>query len=128
MILAKVSLLVWALILGGFGIWYVVDVARAAMATQIPLPAPTARIDFRAMYGGLNVGLGVFLWIASQHPEMFRTGLLLQVLMLGGLALSRAVGIVLEGGAERLIWIILAVEAAGFAMAWIAMRRLPAGL
>jgi len=59
-----------------------------------------ARTEVRAMYGGLQIAIGLLALIAIFKPAHRATALLFYVLALSGLALSRLYGIVLEDSAE----------------------------
>jgi hypothetical protein len=60
------------------------------------LASATARTEVRAMYGGLQMAIGLLALIAIFRPRHRDTALLFYVLALGGLALSRMYGLVLE--------------------------------
>ena len=59
-----------------------------------------ARTEVRAMYGGLQIAIGLLALIAIFKPIHRATALLFYVLALSGLALSRLYGIILEGSVE----------------------------
>ncbi len=52
-----------------------------------------ARVEFIAMYGGLQVALGVMCSAGLFYPELRQGGLLLCLLAMGGMALSRLVAL-----------------------------------
>ena len=56
----------------------------------------TGRAELRAMYGGLDLGIGAFLAWGAWRPDGARPALAFGALALGGLACGRAVGIVLD--------------------------------
>jgi len=57
----------------------------------------TARTEVRAMYGGLQMAIGLLALIAVFKPRHRDTTLLFYVLALSGLALSRLSGLIMEG-------------------------------
>jgi Domain of unknown function (DUF4345) len=59
-----------------------------------------ARTEVRAMYGGLQIAIGLLALVAIFRPEHRATTLLFYVLALSGLALSRLYGIMLEDSSE----------------------------
>ncbi|NRA33389.1 MAG: DUF4345 domain-containing protein [Polyangiaceae bacterium] len=61
------------------------------------LSQAVARTEVRAMYGGLQIAIGLLAVIAIIKPVHRDTSLLFFVLALTGLALSRLSGIILEG-------------------------------
>jgi hypothetical protein len=64
----------------------------------------TARTEVRAMYGGLQIAIGLLALIAIIKPHHRDTTLLFYVMALTGLALSRAYGIYVEGGEHILVF------------------------
>lgn len=82
-----------------------------------------ARIEIRAFYGGLELGLGLFLLQAARAPQWTRVGLAAFALMFGATGLARAWGLAefgLGGAAQPFvagIEIGAAALAAGFARA-----------
>ena len=79
----------------------------------ITLPDRTARSEIRAVYGGMCLGIGVFLILAGAHSPLHHAGLALSALMLWGLVLGRVLALALEGNPRRVIWIYFAIELAG---------------
>jgi len=59
-----------------------------------------ARTEVRAMYGGLQIAIGLLGLIAVFKPAHRATALLFFVLALSGLALSRLYGIMIEDSSE----------------------------
>jgi hypothetical protein len=58
--------------------------------------APSALTDVRATYGGLQLGMGLFLfWCLA--PARLRTGLLFTLLSVGALAICRGIGLAIDG-------------------------------
>jgi hypothetical protein len=50
---------------------------------------PAAVSDFRAVYGGLHYAIALTLWASSRATRLFRHGLFLALLTVGGLAFGR---------------------------------------
>jgi Domain of unknown function (DUF4345) len=68
-------------------------------------------VEIRAMYGGLQLGLGLFFLLALNRPRWVRAGLVLQVCILGGLVIGRIFGlVVVNWQAKPLVYLILAAE------------------
>jgi hypothetical protein len=68
--------------------------------TVFDLSQAVARTEVRAMYGGLQIAIGLLALIAIFKPRHQETALLFYVMALTGLALSRMYGLVLEGDKE----------------------------
>jgi hypothetical protein len=108
----------------GFGIAYTFWPLPMGRITEIPLPTPTARIDFAATYGGLQMGLGVFLLVCARRPVWLEPGLWAATAALAGLFLIRLQSIlVISGSPTRSIWIGIAIEASGAVVNWLALRQ-----
>lgn len=89
-----------------------------------PLATGAARVDVRAVYGGLQLGLGGWLAVAARRPASVRAG----VGVAGaGLAAGRGVGIVIDGLDGPLIAGLLAAEITGAAICGWAWRRAGGG-
>ena len=79
--------------------------------------------EIRAFYGGLELGLAAFFVLALQRPSWFAPALMLQALALGATAAARLYGII-GGGTTEIMLALLAAEAAGCALAIVALSRL----
>src|SRR5207342_3678885 len=106
-----------------FGVWLILDPAGGLATVGIAALSPAGLIELRALYGGLELGLGAFLLLCALRPDWRRPGLWAVLLGNGGIGLTRLVSIALSGVfvpffAYALIWEL------GFAAlaAW-ALRR-----
>ncbi|MEZ5352583.1 MAG: DUF4345 family protein [Bryobacteraceae bacterium] len=124
---ARFSLAAAALLFGVTGIAFWLSPRSLAAAVGIELPASAAVIDFRATYGGFNLGVGIALALAARSRDAVRPALVLQLLSFAGYGLARAYGIAVDGDAPSLLYWLLAIESAGAGIAILALRRLPAG-
>jgi uncharacterized protein DUF4345 len=119
--------LLWLLALGfaGFGAAYAGWPTVMAGLTDIALPTPSARIDFAATYGGLQLGFAVFLGLCAGRgdPGSVRVGLLASGCALLGLAIVRLSSLLLAPGAGPENYAGLAIELTGAALAFWAFRR-----
>jgi len=89
----------------------------------IGLAGATADGDVRAVYGGLELGLGIFFAGAVARPAWHRPALLAAALAFGGLAAGRLLSGLVVGPPEPLGLTLLAAEVAGLALALAALRR-----
>lgn len=118
----RALILIAALITAGFGVWLLIN-PMALAGVGIPADSPIARVEIRAMYGGLELGIAAFLLWCAAVPAWRRVGLVAAALMVGGIALGRGLGILLEGGAEPLMWFFFAIEAVYTACAVACLKR-----
>ena len=117
MSLAEIVLTIGALAFAGFGIVLLIAPAKMRVVDLLPGSA-NARTEVRAMYGGLEIGIAIFLGLCLQYEDSIGPGLSLLVLTVGGLAVARVIGIVIERGrVSRLIYFFAIVE---FLMAFLA--------
>ena len=100
------------------------------VATTLHRPAATSsqRINLRASWGGLLLGLGGFVaWLPKLrpfHPTLL--GLLvieLLVWVMAGIASARVLGFVLDGHPDTLQWIWITAEVAIVIVGVVVLRR-----
>ena len=72
-----------------FGLWLLVDAGGALAKVGIHAQTPTGLVELRAFYGGMELGLGLFLAWCALRPEWREAGLWLVVLANGGAGLAR---------------------------------------
>ncbi len=122
MMLARLSLGLSALAFAAFGMWFLVSPTTLVRIGVMLLHA-NAVAEIRAFYGGLELALGVFFLLALRRPAWFVPALMVQALTLGGVAATRLYGIAL-GGTTKIMLVFAAAEAAGCALAVVALLRL----
>ena len=101
MLPVRLFLIVQSLILAGFGLAYYVRPHELANLSGMLLMAPAAVTDVRAYYGGLQLGLALWLGLALLRGELLRPALMLLVLLYSALLLARLGGLWLDGGAQQ---------------------------
>jgi hypothetical protein len=101
-------------VFGGAGIAFLLDPSWVRFVDLEPMTA-TAASDVRAVFGGLEIGVGVFLlWAAIwPGPGWLRAGLTAQVTTFGGLALGRVVSFFIDGWPGLLSLALFAGELLG---------------
>jgi Domain of unknown function (DUF4345) len=123
--LARLVLWLGGLAFIGFGLAFALWPLPMARLVEIPLPTPTARIDFAATYGGFELGFGVFLLAFARRPPWFAPGLWATAAALSGFALIRLHGLLFAAGpVTRPIFIGLALEITGAVVSVLALRHL----
>lgn len=125
MVLPRVFLWLLALGFAGFGVAYASWPTAMAALTDIALPTSTARIDFAATYGGLQIGFALFLGLCAKAAEVIRvrSGLLASGCALLGLVIVRVIGVLSTAGTGRVIYAGLTIELIGAALGlWAAHR------
>lgn len=89
MVLGKIILWISALAFTGYGLVCLVAPTIPAEFAGIELGNGDAYAEIGAMYGGLQLGLGIFCLLAARSPALYRAGLILLVIGIGALALAR---------------------------------------
>mgnify|MGYP003397508677 FL=1 len=83
----------------------------AAMApVELNINTVSALNELRANYGGLQIGMGLFLLAGLCCKTMTRPALLAQALIVGGLALGRFVSIALDGQPNEFVQGLIVLE------------------
>jgi hypothetical protein len=121
--LPRVSLVLTALAFGGFGALLLLRPETLAVV-GVDLTTPSARTEIRGFYGGLELGFALFFAMAAARPVWFVPGLVAQSFSLGGVALGRVFGLVVDGSPESLTYALLAAESAGCLIGVAALARL----
>jgi len=116
--LARVVLLLSAVIFAAFGAAAIAFTRQMAEAVDIGLATDVARTDFMATYGGFELGFGLFLGLAWQRGDWVRPGLMANGCALAGFASMRLLGILTSAGLSPLMLVVCVVEASGSALSF----------
>lgn len=108
----------------GLGLAFLLVPATMSPYVELGLDGPTADADVRAVYGGLQLGCGALLLVASSRPETQRIGVLALLCLYGGLAGARFVAYAVAGLPSTLGLALHAGELAGLALGAVAWLRL----
>lgn len=107
----KVFILLSALIFLCYGLGFVLF--PEALSLYVTDTSPTTSsgiIDMRATYGGMSVGFGLLLVEISRHYKLLTIGVKALILVVGGMAFGRIIGIIQDGTPNTLMYIYLALE------------------
>ena len=121
MLFSRILLVLLGLMFLGFGVAFLLRPTQMAQMVSVQLPEPTAKMEIRAFYGGLEIGLAVFLFACAAMGAWIKPGLLAAGLACAGPALGRTVGLLLDGRPKSVIFTILAVEVASAVVVAIAL-------
>ena len=95
---------------GGFGIALLIFPSLLGLVGIKEL-TNSGLVEARAMYGGLQIGFGLFFLLALNRPKWFQPALIIHSCVVGGLVIGRIFGLAVEKWqAKPLIYIILAAE------------------
>jgi hypothetical protein len=116
------SALVWL----PYGLWCFLRPEFLADAAGIVASTPTASTELRAMYGGLQMGIGLLAAAALLAPSLCRPALLAIAFLCTGLATTRALGVLLDGGLSSYTAAGLVFEILSASIAITLLPRAPA--
>jgi Domain of unknown function (DUF4345) len=71
---------------------------------------PDSIIDVRATYGGITIGLGIFMASCARNPEHVFVGLKSALMIMISIATARLIGILIEGSANIYMFALLGLE------------------
>ncbi len=117
--LAQLFLMLAALLFAGFGLASLFQPERIAGMVGIRPSTTAGRSEIRAVYGGLELGLGAFLVYCALDAQRLELGLLLVVLTYGAAAVGRMIGIALDRPVEAVTRRILVAEVAFAIVGWV---------
>ncbi|HZO08946.1 MAG TPA: DUF4345 domain-containing protein [Myxococcota bacterium] len=120
---ARIFLLVMGWMGLFFGAIYLLWPQSMTDPTGFPALGPNALTDVRATYGGLQIGTGLFLLWAVRDASRVRTALVLQALLIGAVAASRAFGIAVDGTPNGVLVGALVTELCLTLLALVALGR-----
>jgi hypothetical protein len=122
--MARAYLIVAGLMWVVYGV-YLAAVPQALAATAgVAATTLTGLIELRAMYGGLEMAVGVFALVAAWLPGMVRSGLLAMGLACAGLGVTRLLSAAAAGEFSTYTRQGLALELTLTALAlWLFLRQ-----
>ncbi|HBC57394.1 MAG TPA: hypothetical protein DCZ03_09540 [Gammaproteobacteria bacterium] len=100
----RIILLIVGIIFASYGLVCMVFPQIVGMVTSLSAEGVAAKIETQAMYGGLQLGLGIWALLCAVRQEFQNMGLLSLVFLIGGLVLGRTYGVVFEPNAGAYIW------------------------
>lgn len=114
---AKFSIILTSLIYFVIGVMFLSAPVYWASGIDIELTSNTAIIDLQATYGGCMFALGVFFLYCLKNSQLIRVGLVLQAITLGGFAIGRVIGILMNGVPKPVIFYLMIAEISGILLA-----------
>jgi hypothetical protein len=122
---AVVLLWITAALFVGFGVGFVAAPRELANFITGGAPSvPSAIIDMRATYGGVAIGMGLFFALCATRPHWVRPGLVGSMLVIASIAAARVVGLVVDGGPNAFMLLLLSTEVIFVGLYAAALRQL----
>jgi len=124
MLLGKLILCISALVLIAYGIVSLVDPAIPSGLAGLVINSGDGYAEITSMYGGLQIGFGLFCAMAALKPEFYRAGLALLVIAIGAVALARTLGVLITKEAvTSYTWGALIYECTTASIAALALSK-----
>jgi len=120
----KFVLIFFGLSFGAFGVWALIAPAALANLIHVTPETPGALTEIRAFYGGLEIGLAAFLLRAAFHRPWMPGALIALVVVAGGIAIGRGIGLVIDSSISGVMLGALVWEAAGAILGSLAYLKL----
>jgi hypothetical protein len=121
--LGKTLLIGSAIIFVLVGIAFLFVPQQYAAVLEISALTPLARTDLRATYGGLELGIGIFLLLCLVRRGWMEPGLWALGLATGGFAIGRLIGFALERSVPPLMLGFLVIEVLVASLSFLCLRR-----
>ena len=112
--------------MGGLGFLYLLDPEAVREGAGISPETPSALAEIRSTYGGLHVGIGLFLLACAAREATRRVALLFCALAFAGAGIARFAGILEFRVAEPTQTVLASLEVAFSAIMLFLHRRWPA--
>ena len=124
----RIFLFLSALLWLPYGIYCFAQPASLAEAAGVAFQSPTGSTELRAMYGGLQIAIGVLAGLAALRPPLVRPALIAIAFLTAGLGSSRLVGALIDGGFSSYTGMGLGFElvSASVALFLLSRERTPA--
>lgn len=105
-----------------FGVRFLLSPTEMARTLGIDLNTGDATSDVRAVYGGLELGVGFFIAYNALDSRRHHEGLVASLCTLLAMGLTRFIGIVAVGFAVTpMLWSFLGIELGGTALCAVAL-------
>ena len=107
-----------------YGMGFVVAPELLSQYVTGAIPASASGlIDMRATYGGMSVAVGVLLFVLSSKRASIENGLLGVIILMLCMASGRIYGIAVDGAANVLMYVYLAIEIGMAGISWWALTH-----
>ncbi len=90
---------------------------------DIAVASPLGLGDIRAIYGGMQIGAGVLLLLASRRAELVRPGLIAAAILFAGMFGGRVFAMLLDGAPPAFGWLLAFAELSGLVITFAMSRR-----
>ncbi len=109
------------------GTWLMLDPAALDASAGVAATSTDGLIELRAMYGGMELAIGLSALWALWRPRWTCHVLFLNGVITGGIGAGRLIGAVLAGSASVYTLSALSFELSAAALCWVFAKRLRSG-
>lgn len=120
--LTRISLAITAAGFTGFGIAALIAPKWMLKKVDIRPRSNTGTVELRAMYGGMELGLGAFFGYCMTKDDFAKPALMAQIGSIGGLAAARVAGMI-ASPPRKIMYPVAAAEIAATAIAAVALKK-----
>lgn len=121
--MAKIFLILTGALFLGFGAYYMVTPEVLAEMAGVTATSATGVVELQAMYGGLQIAVGVIALLAAFSAVWQRAGLLAVLIVYAGLGLVRLASAAVASEFSNYVVTAVAFELICAAIAWLLWRR-----
>lgn len=109
-------------VMAGVGFVIIPEVLSEFVTGGVPATA-SGLTDMRATYGGVQLAMGILLWVLASNPLWLKPGLIGVFAAMVGMASGRALGMVIDGSPNVMMWAFLALEIVVATAAVVGLRK-----
>lgn len=121
---SKIFLHIYAVIFWVYGLIYALyPEFMLSLISNAQSANSNAAIDVRATYGGMSLAVGLFTHYTAIHSARIKLGLVFVILLMLAMAITRTLGIVVEGNANSAMYLLLVSEIGAAAVAAALLQR-----
>ncbi len=95
----------------------------AYLITQSAPESSSGLIDMRATYGGMSIAAGLILIVLVRNAKTIRAGLISVFLLMTCMAITRTIGIVVDGQPNEVMYIYLVAEIIAAALSVLLLKK-----
>jgi hypothetical protein len=106
-----------------YGLYCFAAPASLAEAAGVAFQSPTGSTELRAMYGGLQAGIGILAALGALRVAWRQSALVALGFLAAGLLAARLAGLALDGGFSSYTGTALAVESVSAVAAFLLLAR-----
>ncbi len=109
-------------LLFGLGFVFIPETLSQFITDSVPTTT-SGMTDMRATYGGISIGFALFLGITSRDSQLYVLGTKAILLVVGGMAFGRIIGMVQDGSPNEMMYVNLVLEVVVVIIGWMLLSK-----